>query len=79
MRPILERQIADLGLERRVTLAGRVPDAELPACYTAADLFCLPASERSEAFGLVQVEAMSAGLPVVSTALGTGTSYVKST
>jgi rhamnosyl/mannosyltransferase len=76
MRPELERQIAALGLGERVILAGRVPAAQLPGCYRAADLFCLPASERSEAFGLVQVEAMSSGLPVISTELGTGTSYV---
>jgi glycosyltransferase involved in cell wall biosynthesis len=44
--------------------------------YHAADLFVLPASHHSEAFGLVQVEAMAAGLPVVCTELGTGTSYV---
>ena len=47
-----------------------------PALYHAADLFVLPASHPSEAFGLVQVEAMAAGLPVVCTELGTGTTYV---
>jgi rhamnosyl/mannosyltransferase len=36
----------------------------------------LPASERSEAFGTVQIEAMASGLPVVCTELGTGTSFV---
>ena len=53
-----------------------MPDADLPALYHLADLFVLPASHPSEAFGLVQVEAMAAGLPVVCTELGTGTSYV---
>jgi glycosyltransferase involved in cell wall biosynthesis len=53
-----------------------VTDEDLPAYYRAADLFILPASERSEAFGLVLVEAMTSGLPVISTELGTGTSYV---
>jgi glycosyltransferase involved in cell wall biosynthesis len=72
----LRAQVDALRLRERVTFAGRATDAELPLYYHAADLFVLPASERSEAFGLVQVEAMSAGLPVICTELGTGTSYV---
>ncbi|OQA40985.1 MAG: Glycogen synthase [Chloroflexi bacterium ADurb.Bin325] len=67
---------ADTGVAERIAWLGEVPDADLPALYHAADLFVLPASHTSEAFGLVQVEAMAAGLPVVSTELGTGTSYV---
>ncbi len=67
---------ADLSVGERITWLGEVPDAHLPALYHAADLFVLPASHTSEAFGLVQVEAMAAGLPVVCTELGTGTSYV---
>lgn len=66
----------DLGLQERVAFLGRVPDEDLPALYGAADLFVLPACERSEAYGLVLLEAMHAGLPMVSTELGTGTSYV---
>lgn len=76
MGTALRTQAQALGLEERVIFVGRVADEELPAYYRAADLFILPASERSEAFGLVLVEAMSSGLPVISTELGTGTSYV---
>jgi glycosyltransferase involved in cell wall biosynthesis len=65
-----------LGVERRVVFLGAVADRDLPAYYQAADLLVLPASTRGEAFGLVQLEAMSSGLPVVCTELGTGTSYV---
>ena len=72
----LRAQAETLGLVDRVHFAGAVDDESLPAYYQAADIFCLPASERSEAFGLVQVEALSVGLPIVSTELGTGTSYV---
>ena len=72
----LRAQVESLGLRDKVRFAGRVDDEDLPLYYQAADLFILPACERSEAFGLVQVEAMSSGLPVVSTELGTGTSYV---
>jgi glycosyltransferase involved in cell wall biosynthesis len=65
-----------LGVDERVVFVGEVRDAELPGYYAAADIFVLPASERSEAFGAVQLEAMAAGKPIVCTELGTGTSYV---
>jgi rhamnosyl/mannosyltransferase len=67
---------AQTGVADRIAWLGEVPDADLPALYHLADLFVLPASHPSEAFGLVQVEAMAAGLPVVCTELGTGTTYV---
>jgi len=66
----------ELALGDRVVFLGEVSDDELPLCYHACDLFVLPASHRSEAFGLVQLEAMACGRPVISTELGTGTSYV---
>jgi glycosyltransferase involved in cell wall biosynthesis len=65
-----------LNVADKVLFLGEVGDESLPSFYRAADIFVLPASERSEAFGLVQVEAMVAGTPVVSTELGTGTSFV---
>jgi glycosyltransferase involved in cell wall biosynthesis len=67
---------AAAGVGDKIAWLGEVPDADLPAFYHLVDLFVLPASHSSEAFGLVQVEAMAAGLPVVCTELGTGTSYV---
>lgn len=71
------RELAQaFGVARRVHFTGRVADAELPAYYRAADLFVLPSHLRAEAFGIVQLEAMAAGLPVISTELGTGTSVV---
>ena len=71
------RQLAtSLGLTEKVFFLGHVSDARLPAYYHASDLFVLPACERSEAFGAVQIEAMASGLPVVCTELGTGTSFV---
>lgn len=76
MEEALRDQCAELGLEEKVRFCGAVSDAGLPAYYAAADLFVLPACERSEAFGLVQIEALASGLPIVSTELGTGTSYV---
>ena len=76
LRPELVALAARLEVADRVAFVGAVADDALAAYYHAADVFCLPACERSEAFGLVQVEAMASGLPVVSTELGTGTSYV---
>ena len=66
----------ELGVTDQIAWLGETPDADLPALYHLADLFVLPASHSSEAFGLVQVEAMAAGVPCVCTELGTGTSYV---
>ena len=71
-RTEMERQ----NLSGRVTFAGDFSDEELVAAYHAADVFVLPSTNRAEAFGIVQVEAMACGLPVVSTELGTGTSFV---
>ncbi len=66
----------ELRVADRVEFVGEVADAELPAYYAACDIFVLPSSERSEAFGVVQLEAMAAGKPVVCTEIGTGTSFV---
>lgn len=60
----------------RIRFLGQLEDRWLPPLLTAADVLVLPSCHRSEAFGLVQVEAMAAGTPVISTELGTGTSFV---
>ena len=59
----------------RVTFLGGQPFDELVAWYHAADVFALPSTARSEAFGLVQLEAHATGTPVVSTTLTTGVPF----
>ncbi len=71
------KQLADeLGIAPRVEWMGEVSDDALPAFYEACDVFVLPCSERSEAFGAVQLEAMRAGKPVVSCDVNTGVAWV---
>lgn len=65
-----------LGVADRVRWVGEARDDELPAYYDACKIFVLPCSERSEAFGMVQLEAMAAGKPVVSCDVGTGVAWV---
>jgi rhamnosyl/mannosyltransferase len=68
--------VARRGLEGRVRFVGDVDEGALAELYGAADVFVLPSTQRSEAYGLVLLEAMAAGRPVISTELGTGTSWV---
>lgn len=71
------REIArQAGVAERVHFAGRIPDQELPAWYHASDVFCLSSVEPAEAFGIVQVEAMACGKPVVCCELGNGVNWV---
>jgi rhamnosyl/mannosyltransferase len=72
----LEQLAQKLGVADRVHFLSVEDDADLVSYYHAADLLVLPSVERSEAFGIVQIEAQAAGLPVITTELGTGTSYV---
>ncbi len=66
----------ELGVDKRIHFAGMIDEEQLPAYYQASDIFCLPAINNAEAFGIVQVEAMACGLPIVSTKLSSGVSYV---
>jgi len=63
----LRRHIRRLGIEGRVVLLGKVPQEELSAQYHFCRVFCLPSVTRAEMYGMVQLEAMACGRPVVST------------
>jgi rhamnosyl/mannosyltransferase len=75
-RASLEAQAHRLGVTSRVRFLGSVTDQELASLYRACDVFVLPSVTRQEAFGVVQLEAMAAGKPVVSTDVGTGVGWV---
>ncbi|KJC51855.1 glycosyltransferase [Bradyrhizobium sp. LTSP857] len=70
-RPRLEQLIRELGLGERVRLLGSVNDCERVKLMCLADVFVMPSVTNAETFGLVQLEAMAAGRPVVNTALDT--------
>ncbi len=69
-REALEAEAQALGVADRVTLLGHVPDTR--PYYHAARVFALPSHRRSEAFGIVQLEAMAAGIPVVNANIPSG-------
>ncbi|MDD2715377.1 MAG: glycosyltransferase [Candidatus Wallbacteria bacterium] len=77
LRNELQQQIRELNLSDRVFLLGGMLQKELAAYYRACDLFALSSITRNEAFGIVQMEAMYFGRPVVSTVIpGSGVSWV---
>lgn len=72
----LVNQCTELGVQEKVVFLETVSDEDMPMYYYACDVFVLPSVENSEAFGLVQVEAMMCEKPVISTNLPTGVPYV---
>jgi glycosyltransferase involved in cell wall biosynthesis len=75
-RAAWEELARNLGLSARVTFTGDVDDAELRRLMQGCAAFVLPSVTRAEAFGYVQLEAMAAGKPVISTDVPSGVSWV---
>ncbi len=73
----LQRRIHTLGLSNKVSLLGSLPESDLHALISSCDCLCLPSVERTEAFGLVLLEAMRYGKPVVASDIpGSGIGWV---
>ncbi len=61
----LSRMVTRLGLQRRVRILGPIPNEDLRAAYSATKLVVLPSISRLEAFGIVLLEALAMGTPVL--------------
>jgi glycosyltransferase involved in cell wall biosynthesis len=73
----LQLAISNRGVQDRVLLVGKLSDSELRALFMCAKLYCLPSINRAEAFGVVLLEAMAYGLPIVASEIsGSGVSWV---
>ncbi|MBD2459708.1 glycosyltransferase family 4 protein [Oscillatoria sp. FACHB-1407] len=69
LRDALEKQSIELGLEEHVRFLGFLPDEQLPIAYQAADLTVVP-SQALEGFGLILLESLACGTPVLCTPVG---------
>ncbi len=76
LRNDLQSAVHAAGLEAKITFAGSIPSEALPLYYQASDLFVLPSTDTSEAFGMVMLEAHASGIPVICTNLPTGMVFV---
>jgi glycosyltransferase involved in cell wall biosynthesis len=76
LRTALEQRAQDRRLDGKILFCPRGSDQDVKTLYSLADVFVLPSTEPTEAFGLVQLEAMAYGVPVVNTDLPTGVPWV---
>jgi glycosyltransferase involved in cell wall biosynthesis len=67
----LQQQATGLGVSDRIRFAGRLTRSEIKQLFYSAQVFAFPSVTEAEAFGIVQIEAMAAGLPIVNTHLAT--------
>ncbi len=72
----LKQQAVSLGVDSKIVFWGQVHESVLPSLIQSCDIFVLPSITSNEAFGLVQIEAMVAGKPVISCDIPSGVPYV---
>lgn len=72
----LKKKVRKYNIQDRVHFLGFLPENQLKQAYADCDIFVLPSIARSEAFGIVQLEAMIYGKPVINTRLPSGVPYV---
>lgn len=72
----LKEKVCKYNISDRVHFLGFLPEEQLKQAYADCDIFVLPSVEKSEAFGIVQLEAMIYGKPVINTRLPSGVPYV---
>ena len=63
------KKVSKLKLDKKIVFAGQASDQELLSYYWDAGLFIFPSTLRNEAFGMVLLEAMACGLPVIASSL----------
>jgi glycosyltransferase involved in cell wall biosynthesis len=76
LRSSLRELARAAGVAGKVSFVGELQNEDAAPYFTAASVFVLPSIARSEAFGIVQLEAMASGTPVVNTSLGSGVPWV---
>ena len=69
LRDSYQSMVDSFGLGKKIIFVGYLSDNELPKYYSIADMFVLPSIDKTEAFGIVYLEAMASGVPVIGSDL----------